>query len=149
MESAIEHYFVQGLLASFIMLITLYLITLEHAFIMVSMGATAFIIFAMPNSPTAKPKNILGGHMLGLLSGTLFSLVPRLQTYLLVLACSLAVGLSIICMTLTKTHHPPASGTALAVVLTGFSIKVLLGVILGSALLSLTHHALRRYLKDL
>ena len=65
------------------------------------------------------------------------------------LACSLAVGLSITCMALTRTHHPPASGTALAVALTGFSIRALLGVVLGSTVLSLAHQALRRHLKDL
>ena len=149
MELALKPYLAQGLMAFFTMFITLFLTTLEHAVVMVSMGATAFIIFAMPNSPAARPKNILGGHMIGFLSGALFSLVPHSQTYLLVLACSLAVGLSMICMALTKTHHPPASGTALAVALTGFSIRALLGVVLGSTVLSLAHQALRRHLKDL
>jgi len=149
MELALKPYLAQGLMASFTMLIALFLLTLEHAVIIVSMGATAFIIFAMPNSPAARPKNVLGGHMIGLLSGALFSLVPHPQIYLLMLACSLAVGLSMICMAITKTHHPPASGTALAVALTGFSIRVLLGVVLSSAILSLAHQALRRHLKDL
>ena len=149
MKEDLKPYVAQGILASLVMFVALSLITLEHAFIMVSMGATAFIVFAMPSSPTARPKNVLGGHMLGLLSGALFSLIPHPQTYILMLACSSAVGLSVICMTLTKTHHPPASGTALAVVLTGFSTRVILGVILGSAVLSLAHHALKKHLKDL
>ena len=149
MEKPIKACILQSTLAFLVMSLVLAILTLEHALIMVSMGATAFIIFAMPRQSTARPKNVIGGHLIGLFSGSLCSLIPHTQTLLLTLACALAVGLSISLMVLTRTHHPPASGTALGVVLTGFSTRVALGVLIGALLLSLFHCFLRDRLVDL
>ena len=148
-ERAIKACFLQSCLATIAMFLTLLILTLEHALIMVSMGATAFIVFVMPREPTARPKNVIGGHLIGLLSGSLCSLIPHAQALLLALACALAVGLSISLMVATGTHHPPASGTALGVVLTGFSIRVVLGVLVGALVLSLIHYLLRDRLTEL
>ena len=66
-----------------------------------------------------------------------------------VLVYALAVGISIFLMVALDFEHPPASGTALGVAMTGFSLNVMLAVITSSVLLALAHIFLRRYLKDL
>ena len=41
-----------------------------------SMAATAFICFAMPTSVSAQTRNVIGGHLVGLVCGTLFVFTP-------------------------------------------------------------------------
>ncbi|RLI07106.1 HPP family protein, partial [Candidatus Bathyarchaeota archaeon] len=91
----------------------------------------------------------VGGHLIGFSSGSLFALIPHPNQLLLVLACSLAVGSSMALMVLTRTHHPPASGTALGAALSGFSTRLALGVLVGALILSLAHYALGEKLVDL
>jgi hypothetical protein len=52
-------------------------------------------------------------------------------------------------MAITNTEHPPAAGTALGVVIAGFSVRVVLGVIIGVMILVSIHRVLRPYLRDL
>jgi CBS-domain-containing membrane protein len=62
---------------------------------------------------------------------------------------SLAVGLTFFIMVAIDTEHPPAAGTALGVVLNGFSLNASIGVLISAIILSLIHHFARPYLKDL
>jgi CBS-domain-containing membrane protein len=144
-----KHYVLQSLFATLAVFIVLYFLSLQDAVIIASLGATAFIVFAMPDSLMAQPRNVIGGHLVGLFWGALFSLVPH-ATMLGSLVCySAAVGLSIFTMVVTDTEHPPASGTALGVAITGMSPSVLLAVVLSIVLLSLIHHFFKPYLRDL
>jgi len=149
LEAPVRTYVAQGLLASGVMFVVLFLITLEHALIMVSMGATAFIIFAMPRSRAARARSVVGGHAIGMATGMAFSLLPHQPIWLLLAACSLAVGTSIVLMTVSRTHHPPASGTALGAALAGPSPGLVLGVLLGALILALARYCLGERLKDL
>ena len=114
-----------------------------------SLGATAFIVFAMPKSITAKPRNIVGGYLIGILAGTLITLVPDTLFGLPSILYSLAVGLSIFGMTITDTEHPPASGAALAVSAQGFSLEVVGIVLAGALTLALIHSRFNKYFKNL
>jgi CBS-domain-containing membrane protein len=62
------------------------------------------LVMAAPDSPQARPRNILGGHLLCALAGFLtlwlFGSAPLL--------CALAVGLGIGAMVLANVLHPPA-----------------------------------------
>jgi CBS-domain-containing membrane protein len=144
-----RNYVFQSLFATLAVFIVLYFLSLQDAVIIASLGATAFIVFAMPGYITAQPRNVIGGHLVGLFWGALFSLAPH-ATMLGSLVCySAAVGLSIFTMVVTDTEHPPASGTALGVAITGMSLHVLIAVVLGIVLLSLIHHFFKPYLRDL
>ena len=71
------HYFIlQSFLAGVAVFIILSFLTLRQSIMVASLGATAFIVFAMPKSITAKPRNIVGGYLIGILAGTLITLVP-------------------------------------------------------------------------
>ncbi|MRR37250.1 HPP family protein [bacterium] len=144
-----KHYVLQSLFATLAVFIGLYFLRLQDAVIIASLGATAFIVFAMPDSLMAQPRNVIGGHLVGLFWGFVFSLIPH-PIILAGLVCySAAVGLSIFTMVVTDTEHPPASGTALGVAITGMHPNVLTAVVLSIVLLSLIHHFFKPYLRDL
>lgn len=140
---------VQSSLASGAIFLTFLVLRLEHAAAVASMGATAFIVFIMPESLTARPKNVVGGHLIGLAAGSLCSLLPVPSALHVMLACSLAVGLSLLLMVVTGTQHPPAAGTALAVALAGASTGILVGVLVSAIVLASFHAVLKKRLVNL
>jgi len=149
LRSSWKSYILQSLLAAFTVFMVLLFLNIEHAVIISSIGATAFIVFAMPKSITAKPRNVIGGHLAGLLLGSLCTLIPQPSSLHSIAAYSLAVGLSILAMVITDTEHPPAAGTALGVAIKGFSLNIAIAVVTSVIILSLAHHFFKPYLKDL
>ena len=117
-QRAPKSYIVQSLLAVVAVAIILYFVeVLTHAAIVAALGASAFIVFAMPHSITAQPRRLIGGHIVGLLSGTfcyyafLSGPLGKLITgweFTTLFVYALAVGLSIFLMAITNTEHPPA-----------------------------------------
>lgn len=69
-------------------------------------GATAVLVFAVPDSPLAQPRNIIGGNCIGAI--VCITLVHCFGTAPWVMA--LAVATAIKLMQLTKTLHPPGGG---------------------------------------
>lgn len=95
-------------------------------------GASCVLLFALPQSPLARPRNVIGGHAISALVGLL------VLTFLGngVLAMGIGVGLAIALMQFTGTLHPPAGGDPLVVILTGAGWSFLLQPILvGTAIL--------------
>jgi CBS-domain-containing membrane protein len=103
----------------------------------------------MPRNTAAQPRRVIGGHLVGLTSGSLIALIPHHMLLSNVLVYAIAVGVSIFLMVALDFEHPPASGTALGVAMTGFSFNVMIAVITSSILLSLAHKFLRKYLREL
>ncbi len=133
-----KSYIIQSLLAVIAIAIILYFVeVLTHAAIVAALGSSTFIVFAMPHTIAAQPRRLIGGHAVGLISGTI-GYYLFLNGPLGALAASwefvtwgvyaLSVGLSIFLMTITNTEHSPAAGTAS---------------------LAIIRRLLRRYLKDL
>jgi len=110
-----------------------------------AMGATSFIVFAMPTAASAQTRNVIGGHLVGLGLGTIFYFVtlPYLLEYPLV------VGIAIFIMVALDVEHPPAAGTALAVVINEVSPDVFVTIMASAVVLSQCRYYLRRHLKDL
>ncbi len=144
-----KHYVFQSLLATLAMSIVLLFLTLEHAVVVASIGATSFIVFTMPKRITAQPRNLIGGYLVGLIVGSLCALIPQPLFLYSVLVSSLAVGISIFIMVVTDTEHAPASGIALSVAITGFSWNVAIAVVTAAVVLSLIHHFCKAYIRDL
>jgi len=78
--------------------------------IVAAAGATTFTVFALPHHGTAQPRNVIGGHVIGIAVGFACSFLP------LIPSGSLAVGLSTLLMVPMDAEHPPAAGTALGLV---------------------------------
>lgn len=152
-------YIIQSLLAVVALAIILYFVeTLTHAAIVAALGSSAFIVFAMPKSITARPRRLIGGHVVGLLSGTfcyyvfLSGPLGKLVTsweFTTLFIYALAVGLSIFLMAITNTEHPPAAGTALGIVAHAWSYQVVIFILLAAVGLAVARRLLRGYLRDL
>ena len=154
-----KRYIIQSLLAVVTVGIILYFVeVLTHAAIVAALGASTFIVFAMPHSITAQPRRLIGGHIIGLVCGSLcyyaFVTGPlgELAThweFVLWFACALSVGLSIFLMTITNTEHPPAAATALGIVTHGWSYQIVIFVLACAISLSVARRLLGFRLKDL
>lgn len=121
----------------------------HNLLVVVSLAATAFTVFTAPKSVMASARNVMGGHFIGLVAGSLFAMIIPDAGMGRELLCALAVGLAMFLMVLTNTEHPPAAGTALSVAIYGFSIRVVLGVVVGVGVLTVVHWLLRPVLRDL
>ena len=87
-----------------------------------SFGASAVLVFGAPSSPLARPRNVIGGHVLSALVGVACAGLLGETPWL---ASSIAVGTSIALMSGTGTLHPPGGATALIAVTGGESIRQL------------------------
>jgi CBS domain-containing membrane protein len=80
-----------------------------------SLGASAVIVFAVPSSPLGQPWPVIGGTTLATATGVFIAQTLGHG----VLAAGVAVGLSILVMSVTRSLHPPGGGCALVPVLAG------------------------------
>jgi CBS-domain-containing membrane protein len=144
-----KNYIYQSFLAVAVIFAVFWLLSAEQAVIISSIGATSFIVFTMPNYLTARSRRVIGGHITGTLCGILGSLILQRSGIPAILVYSITVGLSIFLMVALDFEHPPASGTALGVAISGFSFKVILAILTSAVILSLAHHYMKKYLKDL
>ena len=87
-----------------------------------SFGASAVLIYGVPNSPLSQPRNLIGGH---LLSAIVWVISYKLFSSNLFLATAIAVSTSILIMQLTLTLHPPGGATSLIAVIGGEQIHEL------------------------
>lgn len=106
--------------------------------LMAPFGATAVLVFGLPNSPLAQPKNVIFGHLItafiGLLCLQLLGVTP--------LSLALATGLAVAGMMVTDTTHPPAGANPLLIMLTHQQwLFLLTPVLLGAIILVLTGKA--------
>ena len=154
-----RHYFVQGGLATIGMFaVLLFVDSFSDAALVAALGASVVIIFVHPTSKLGAPRALVGGHLLGLLVGSVFSMIlfaPPVSGILegvdalRDLALAASVGAVIILMAITDTEHPPAGGTVL-----GMSTRVfdpsIFAIIIGAVIvLAVIKRVLRRYLRDL
>ncbi len=140
-----KHYILQSLLAVAALFILVLVLGRDKMVTVSAMGATAFIVFAMPKAVSAQTKHVIGGHLVGLASGTIFYFIalPYLLEY------PLAVGIAIFAMVAMDLEHPPAVGTALAVVINEVSLNAFVAIMLSAVVLSQCRYYLRNHLKDL
>ena len=107
-------------------------------------GASMVLVMAVHESPLAKPKNILLGHILSALSGVII-------LYLIgdnFLALGIAVALAVFVMIVTDTIHPPAGANPIIVILTGQGISfVLFPVAVGAFMLVVFAYLYNKLLK--
>lgn len=140
-----KYYLLQTLLATIVFTALVVILGKEKTVLLSAMGATTFIVFAMPTTVSAQTRNVLGGHIVGLSSGAIFyfASLPYFLEY------PLAVGITILVMVVLDVEHPPAAGTALAVVINEVSPDAIVTILLSSLILSQCRYYLRHYLKNL
>jgi len=100
-----------------------------------SFGATFVLIFALPDSPVVKPKNIVGGYLIStFISLLVFEFIGNDPFSL-----GLAFGLSFVLMQLTKTLHPPAGSIPLLILFVPPDWKFILTPILAGVIFILIY----------
>ncbi len=130
----------------------------SRAFVVGSIGSTAFVFFITPHSAAATPRHAIGGHAIGVVMGVPLGLTASAlsssaafgEGALATAALSaVAVGLTMLAMAAFDAEHPPAMGTVLAVVTQGADwglVSYLATAVVGLAAL---HAVLRRSMINL
>ncbi len=78
-------------------------------------GASCVLLFTVPASPLAQPRNVIGGHVISAIVGLIVVALLGPSP----VAMAVGVGLAIAAMRLTGTVHPPAGANPIVVALTG------------------------------
>lgn len=117
--------------------------------IIASLGATTFIVFAMPSDITAKGYHVIGGHCIGIVCGLVCGMIPDINTAVTVFSLALSVGISLFVMVASDTEHPPACGTAMGIAHAEFNPLLLVSLVAAAVILALIRALLKPYLKDL
>ena len=116
----------------------------QNVLIVVSLGSTVFVVLATPSSKPARAKNVLSGHSIGLLIGSLATSIP-----VAVISALIAVSVTMLLMVLTKTAHAPATGTALGLSITTPSVSLVIAFLIVLLIIVTIHHLGKPYLRDL
>ncbi|MCW6049300.1 HPP family protein [Lyngbya sp. CCAP 1446/10] len=82
--------------------------------LMAPFGATSVLIFGVPDSPLAQPRNVIGGNFLAALVSLIILHFFGSSPVAMGIAVSSAIGV----MQMTKTLHPPSGAVALVVMMT-------------------------------
>jgi CBS-domain-containing membrane protein len=142
---------VAGIMA---MVFLIFLGVLQHIGVVAALGATTFMIFTMPHRVSSGPRYVVGGYVMGTLSGVLCNLLflgprPLLPMPGLFVIGAISVGVASLLMVSTNTEHPPACGLALGLVLQQWDYRAIFYVLGGVSFLSLARYLLRKWLIDL
>lgn len=151
-------YLLQCALASLVVLVLLVLLdAVTQTVLIASLGASAFIAFAVPRSLNSAPRNLVGGYLVGMtvgmaMSGFYHVLTPlnlSVSSILLILCGALATGLAMLTMVLTRTEHPPAAALALGLVFNEWDVTTVFVILLAIVALSTFKQFARPMLRDL
>ena len=149
----------QAGLATLVMLaILVFVDSLSYAAIAAGLASSVVGIFIGPSNRTARVRSVVGGHIVALALGSIFSAILFLgptETFLMDhvhlrnMVYALAVGGAMLLMAITNTEHPPAAGTALGMASREFDVLIFLSIIGAVMMLGVIKLALRPYLRDL
>ncbi len=113
----------------------------EVALLMAPFGATTVLVFGVPDSPLAQPKNVILGHLITAIIGVAFTQYVGVSP----LTLALATGLGVSLMLLTKTTHPPAGANPMLIMLAGQGWSfIFTPVLIGAILIVLVAKSMRR-----
>lgn len=95
--------------------------TIDVPLLVAPMGASAVLLFAVPESPLAQPWSIMGGNVVSALLGVICAQLIKTPVF----AAATAVALAISAMLALRCVHPPSGAVALTAVLGGPNIHEL------------------------
>jgi len=155
----IARYVFQCCLATItILLILLFLDVLEETAILASLGATAFIVFTMPNAYSSHPRRLIGGYVVGVVVGlvcyfiitsSFFNSLPVSHTISVAVFGAIAVGIAIFVMVATDTEHAPAAGIALGLILNEWEYSTVVFIVSAVIVMASVRKILKPLLIDL
>ena len=90
----------------------------DSLFLVGSFGASAILIYGIPEAIPSQPRNLIGGHVLSAIVGVSCAmLIPTPM-----IAAAAAVASAVVVMHLGRCIHPPGGATALIAVIGGQNI---------------------------
>jgi CBS domain-containing membrane protein len=130
-----------------IALITTVAVLSGHLLIVPSLGPTAFLVFDRSESSVARPRNIVLGHLTGVVAGSLALLIFGLRHAPSVIegglssprigAAALSIAMTSAAMIMLRAEHGPAQATTLIVSLGFLTTPLALGLLM-AGVISLT-----------
>lgn len=141
-----------------IMLVLIFLDVRTNAATVAALGSSSFIVFTMPHTKASRPRFLIGGYVVAVITGSVCNFLTSFQLVrdffsapelIYPLFSALSVGLAIFIMVVTNTEHPPAGGVALGLVLHEYSLVAVAVVLVGILSLSGLRALLRPVLIDL
>mgnify|MGYP000990946142 CR=1 FL=1 len=105
--------------------------------LIVPFGATMVIVFALPSSPLAQPRNVIGGHVLTAALGLVLLFIANQFSWPAdhPMWLAMASGLGLALMMLCRCVHPPAGANPLLVLMVAPSWQFLITPVLSGAVL--------------
>ncbi len=117
----------------------------DVALLMAPFGATAVLVFGVPDSPLAQAKNVILGHFITAFIGLFFVQYVGVSP----LTLAVATGLGVTAMLASKTTHPPAGANPLLIMLSGQGWGFLITpVLIGAVVIVLVGKSLRMLQKQ-
>lgn len=128
-------YMIWGSICGTLSILAIFAVTelVGHPLLIGSFGASAVLLFGATESPLAQPRNLVGGHLVSAAVAVVIVALGGTGP----VAFSLAVGISILLMCLTRTVHPPGGATALIGVQGHVGIEFLFAPVLVGVLILL------------
>jgi CBS-domain-containing membrane protein len=101
-------------------------------FAFASLGGSAVIVFAMPDSLMAQPRSLFGGHLVASIVGLVFNALLGTDAW----SIGIAMATALVVMQLTRTVHSPAGADPIIIMTVAMSPPmVMLNLAVGLALL--------------
>lgn len=140
-----------------VLLLLLVLDAVTQTVLIAALGASAFTAFAMPRSLHADTRHLVGGYVVGIVSGCLMSMLYSafpiasitLDHAMMIVFGALGMSLAMLLMIFTRTEHPPAAALALGLVLNEWNATTLVVILAGIIGLSLIKRLVLPALLDL
>lgn len=99
--------------------------------VVASFGASAVLIYGVPDAPLSQPRNVIFGHTLSAVAGVATFMMFGLTWW----SPALGTALALVVMLLTKTTHPPGGATALFAVLSKAHLSYIMTPIMVGAVI--------------
>ena len=145
-----------GLAGLVVLILLLILDVVTQTVLIASLGASAFIAFAVPRSLHSDPRHLIGGYAVGIAAGVIMALLDSQVAAVgvwdhavMIIFGALAISLAMFVMVVTRTEHPPAAALALGLVLNEWNLATLAVVLIGVIGLSLIKSLVLPMLMDL
>ena len=145
-----------GLAGLVVLVLLLVLDAVTQTVLIASLGASAFIAFAVPLSLHSDPRHLIGGYVVGMASGVLMAFLYSLAIAkgindhaIMIIFGALAISLAMFTMVVTRSEHPPAAALALGLVLNEWDVITLVVVLVGVVGLSVIKRIVLPMLMDL
>ena len=143
-------YALQSVYASIAVFFITLVLGMEHAVVITSIGATSFIVFAMPTAKACQSAPNKRKSINGKIAKQEPTKNPCKCPPIIRFGCpDTLFGITLFAMVVLDFEHPPAAGTALGMTVTGYSQDAAIAIITSVILLALISHYAKPFIRDL